>query len=126
MPFAQTIGGTRHVFGDPKTPLARATPPRPGDALAGVAAGAAAGRAAAQRALADLPLAQFRAEAVTPCEADEVTRLIMDRHDAAAFAPVRHLTVGGFRERLLRTAQRLGATGVALKDEMPAGILPAP
>src|SRR5512146_2128670 len=101
MGFAQTSGGTRYVFGDLKTLLARATPFRSGDALAGVAAETAAERVAAQRALADLPLAHFLNEAVIPYEADEVTRLILDRHDAAAFAPVRHLTVGGFRDWLL-------------------------
>ena len=101
MPFRHTIGGTTHVFADLKTLLARATPFRSGDALAGVAATSAAERVAAQRALADLPLQHFLTETVIPYEADDVTRLIQDSHDAAAFAPVAHLTVGGLRDWLL-------------------------
>ncbi|MBR0680783.1 ethanolamine ammonia-lyase subunit EutB [Roseomonas eburnea] len=123
MPFTQTIGGTRFVFDDLKTLLARATPLRSGDALAGVAAGSAAERIAAQRALADVPLARFLSETVIPPEADEVTRLIIDRHDAAAFAPVRHLTVGGFRDWLL-AAEPAAVTALAagLTPEMAAAV----
>ncbi|GGJ34604.1 ethanolamine ammonia-lyase subunit EutB [Neoroseomonas lacus] len=123
MPFTQTIGGTRFVFDDLKTLLARATPLRSGDALAGVAAESAAERIAAQRALADLPLAHFLNETVIPYEADEVTRLIIDRHDAASFAPVRHLTVGGFRDWLL-AADPAAVTALApgLMPEMAAAV----
>jgi ethanolamine ammonia-lyase large subunit len=123
MPFTQTIGGTRFVFDDLRTLLARATPLRSGDALAGVAAESAAERIAAQRALADLPLAHFLSEAVIPYEADEVTRLIIDRHDAASFAPVRHLTVGGFRDWLL-AAEPAAVTALApgLMPEMAAAV----
>lgn len=101
MPFRHAIAGTSHVFDDLRTLLARATPFRSGDALAGVAATSAAERVAAQRALADVPLRHFLNEAVIPYEADDVTRLIMDRHDVAAFAPIAHLTVGGLRDWLL-------------------------
>ena len=87
MAFAQHIGTRRYVFPDLKTLLARATPFRSGDALAGIAAESAEERIAAQRALADLPLAHFLSESVIPYEADEVTRLIQDSHDKAAFAP---------------------------------------
>src|SRR3954449_5372577 len=119
MAFAQTVGGTRYVFSDLRTLLARATPLRSGDVLAGVAAESAQERVAAQRALADLPLRHFLDEAVIPYEADEVTRLILDRHDAAAFAPVAHLTVGGFRDWLLSEA----ADPVALAALAP-GLVP--
>ena len=123
MPFAQTIGGTRFVFGDLKTLLARASPARSGDALAGVAAGSAAERIAAQRALADLPLAHFLSEPVIPYEADEVTRLILDRHDAGAFAPVRHLTVGGLRDWLLAAEPAaVAALAPGLMPEMAAAV----
>jgi ethanolamine ammonia-lyase large subunit len=101
MPFSATVGRTRFVFPDLKTLLAKATPKRSGDILAGIAADNATERVAAQLALADLPLRYFLAEAVIPYEIDEVTRLIADRHDAAAFAPVAALTVGGFRDWLL-------------------------
>jgi ethanolamine ammonia-lyase large subunit len=123
MPFTQTIGGTRFVFDDLRTLLARATPLRSGDALAGVAAESAAERIAAQRALADLPLAHFLSEAVIPYEADEVTRLSIDRHDVASFAPVRHLTVGGFRDWLL-AAEPAAVTALApgLMPEMAAAV----
>ncbi len=123
MPFAQTVAGTRYVFDDLKTLLARATPFRSGDALAGLAAGSAAERVAAQRALADLPLARFLTEAVIPYEADDVTRLIIDRHDAGAFAPVRSLTVGGLRDWLL-AAEPAAVTALApgLTPEMAAAV----
>jgi ethanolamine ammonia-lyase large subunit len=101
MSFRHAIGGTTYVFDDLRMLMARATPFRSGDALAGVAATSAAERVAAQRALADLPLRHFLNEAVIPYETDDVTRLIQDSHDAAGFAPVAHLTVGGFRDWLL-------------------------
>src|SRR6185312_5432085 len=100
MTYAHTLAGTRYVFADLRTLLARATPFRSGDALAGLAAATAAERVAAQMALADLPLATLLAEPVVAYETDEVTRLIIDSHDAAAFAPVASLTVGEFREFL--------------------------
>jgi ethanolamine ammonia-lyase large subunit len=101
MAYAHSIGGTRYVFDDLKTLLARATPARSGDVLAGFAAADATERVAAQMALADLPLARFLDEAVVPYELDDVTRLILDHHDRDAFAPLAHLTVGGFRDWLL-------------------------
>jgi ethanolamine ammonia-lyase large subunit len=125
VPFARRIGHTRHVFADLRTLLARATPLRSGDALAGVAAESAEQRVAAQRALADLPLRHFLSEAVIPYETDAVTRLIIDRHDAAAFAPVAHLTVGGFRDWLLSAAATpaaLAALAPGLTPEMAAAV----
>lgn len=124
MSFAHTIRGTRHVFPDLRRLLACATPFRSGDALAGVAAESAAQRVAAQRALADLPLKHFLSEIVIPPEDDEVSRLILDRHDAAAFAPVSHLTVGGFRDWLLGEADSasLAALAPGLTPEMVAGL----
>ena len=102
--LAVAIDGTRYSFPDLKSLLAKASPPRSGDRLAGVAAATAQERVAAQMALADLPLAHFLDEAIIPYEDDEVTRLIVDTHDAAAFAPIAHLTVGGFRDWLLGEA----------------------
>jgi len=125
LPYAHTIAGTRYVFDDLRTLLARATPFRSGDALAGIAAETAAERVAAQYALADLPLAAFLDEAVTPYEADEVTRLILDTHDRAAFAPVTALTVGGFRDWLLSDAAdaaALAALRPGLTPEMAAAV----
>lgn len=125
MGFAHVVGGTRHVFADLRTLLARATPFRSGDALAGIAAESAAQRIAAQRALADLPLRHFLSESVIPYERDAVTRLILDRHDAAAFAPVAHLTVGGFRDWLLSeaaTPAALAALAPGLTPEMAAAV----
>src|SRR5215469_11168700 len=101
MPYAHTLAGTRYTFSDLRTLLARATPFRSGDALAGLAAATAAERVAAQMALADLPLAELLAQPVVPYETDEVTRLIVDSHDAAAFSPIASKTVGEFREFLL-------------------------
>ena len=121
--YHHSVGARTFRFDDLKTLLARATPERSGDHLAGVAAGSAVERAAAQMALADLPLRQFMNEAVVPYEADEVTRLIIDTHDAAAFAPVAHLTVGSFREWLLSDAvdgEALAALASGLTPEMAA------
>src|SRR5271165_498410 len=123
--YAATVGGQRHVFDDLKTLMAQATPPRSGDALAGVMAPSAEVRAAAQFALADVPLRRFLDEAVVPYETDEVTRLIIDGHDAAAFAPVRHLTVGGFRDFLLSDSAApdvLAALTAGLTPEMTAAV----
>src|SRR3954462_9687597 len=104
MAYTETIGGTRYTFADLKTLLARATPLRSGDMLAGIAAADMTERVAAQRALADLPLRDILAEPVIPYESDEVTRLILDTHDAAAFAPVAAMTTGEFRDWLLSDA----------------------
>ena len=101
MSWTTTLGGHSYTFSDLRELLAKATPLRSGDVLAGVAASSAAERVAAQTVLADVPLAHFLDEAVVPYEDDDVTRLIQDSHDADAFAPVRSLTVGGFRDWLL-------------------------
>lgn len=100
-PYHHTVSGTRWLFGDLRELMAKATPARSGDALAGIAAGSAVERMAARMCLADVPLARFLSEALVPYESDEVTRLIIDTHDAAAFAPIAHLTVGGLRDWLL-------------------------
>ena len=105
--------------------LAKASPARSGDELAGLAAGSAEERVRAQMRLADRPLSVFLREPIIPYEADEVTRLICDSHDAAAFAPVAHLTVGEFRDWLLSeqaTAQRLQSLAPGLIPEMAAAV----
>ena len=99
--YSHTIGTRTYGFRDLKDLMAKATPARSGDYLAGVAAGSAEERVAAQMTLAALPLGIFLQEVVIPYESDEVTRLIIDSHDAKAFAPVRHMTVGDFRDWLL-------------------------
>jgi len=106
-------------FADLKELMAKATPPRSGDVLAGVAAGSAEENVAAKMALADVPLKRFLTESVVPYETDDVTRLIIDEHDAAAFAPVSHMTVGEFRDWLLSDA----ADSAALKRLTP-GLTP--
>ncbi len=123
--YATIIGGTRFAFPDLKTLMAKATPPRSGDRLAGVAAESAAERVAAQMALADLPLVTFLREQLIAYEDDEVTRLICDAHDDDAFAPVAHLTVGGFRDWLLSdaaTSAALAALAPGLTPEMAAAV----
>ena len=99
--YHATIGTRRYAFPDLATLLAKATPLRSGDELAGIAAETGEERVAAQYALADLPLRTFLSETVVPYEQDEVTRLILDSHDAAAFGPIAHLTVGDLRDWLL-------------------------
>ena len=123
LPYAHTLAGTRYVFDDLRTLLARATPFRSGDDLAGIAAASAAERVAAQMVLADVPLATILAEPVVPYETDEVTRLIIDSHDATAFAPVASLTVGAFREFLLAAEpEALTALRPGLTPEMVAAV----
>jgi ethanolamine ammonia-lyase large subunit len=123
MTYAHTLRATRYVFDDLRTLLARATPFRSGDALAGLAAATAAERVAAQMALADLPLATLLADPVVPYETDEVTRLIADSHDGAAFAPVASLTVGAFRDFLLAAEpDTLAALRPGLTPEMVAAV----
>jgi ethanolamine ammonia-lyase large subunit len=124
MAFAHTISGTTYRFRDLKDLLAKATPARSGDDLAGVAASSEIERAAAKFALADLPLKHFLQEAVIPYEADEITRLIMDGHDRDAFAPVAHLTVGQLREWILEQTDSdlLRSVGKGLTPEMAAAV----
>ena len=125
MVFRITLNGTTHRFDDLATLLARATPLRSGDQLAGVAAASAEERAAAQMCLAEVPLSQFLAEPLIPYEADEVTRLVMDRHDRNAFARVSDLTIGAFRDWLLRyetDAAALSAVTPGLTPEMVAAV----
>ena len=125
MSFSHSIGGMVWRFDSLRELMAKASPARSGDYLAEVAAGSDAERAAAQMTLADVPLKQFLTEALIPYEQDEVTRLIVDSHDRAAFAPVSHLTVGGFRDWLLgddATETRLAALAPGLTPEMAAAV----
>jgi len=125
MSFSAIISGKRYRFADLRELLARATPARSGDALAGIAAQSAEERVAAQFALADVPLEQFLAECVVPYEADEVTRLIMDTHDDEAFAPVRSFTVGELRDWLLSdeaSGDRLAKLAPGFTPEMAAAV----
>ncbi len=123
MRYRQSTGSTTWAFADLKEVMAKATPLRSGDVLAGVAAGCAEEAVAARMVLADLPLATLLAEPLVPYEADEVTRLICDGHDAAAFSPIASLTVGEFREFLLAettTTQTLAALAPGVTPEMAA------
>jgi ethanolamine ammonia-lyase large subunit len=125
MSFAHTFGNRCYRFADLRELLAKATPLRSGDALAGLAAGSAEERVAAQFALADLPLVHFLSEQVVPYGEDEVTRLIVDTHDTEAFAPVRSLTVGELRDWPLSddaTGERLAALAPGLTPEMAAAV----
>ena len=125
MIYRQTIGATSHVFGDLCDLLAKATPPRSGDRLAGIAAESAEQTVAARMALADVPLKQFLNEAVIPYETDEVTRLILDSHREDAFAAVSSLTVGAFRDWLLSDAastETLAKLAPGLTPEMAAAV----
>ncbi|MBX9683997.1 MAG: ethanolamine ammonia-lyase subunit EutB [Hyphomicrobium sp.] len=118
-------GATTYAFPDLKTVLAKASPHRSGDVLAGVAAHSAAESAAAKMALAEVPLKTFLSETVVPYETDDVTRLIVDTHDAVAFQAISHLTVGGFRDWLLSeaaTTEVLAAVSPGVTPEMAAAV----
>jgi ethanolamine ammonia-lyase large subunit len=123
--FSHMVGGRTYQFRDLKDLLAKATPARSGDYLAGLGAASAEERVAAQMTLAALPLTTFVNESVIPYEQDEVTRLIVDTHDAAAFAPIAHLTVGDFRNWLLGDqvdAAVLTALSPGITPEMAAAV----
>jgi ethanolamine ammonia-lyase large subunit len=123
--YSVTIGPRRLCFKDLRELMAKASPKRSGDELAGLAAHSAEERVAAQMLLADVPLAEFLEHPLIPYEADEVTRLILDRHDAEAFAPVSSMTVGMFREWLLSDAadeKALHRLGKVLMPEMAAAV----
>jgi len=117
------LGHTRHRFDGMAALLAAASPHRAGDELAGIAADSAERRVAARFALADLPLGTLLDDQVVPYEADEVTRLIVDRHNASAFRTISHLTVGAFRDWLLDDATdgtAIAAVALGLTPEMAA------
>ncbi|KRQ22178.1 ethanolamine ammonia-lyase subunit EutB [Mycobacteroides chelonae] len=126
--FRHTAGPVTYQFGSLAEVLAKASPPRSGDELAGCAAQSDAERAAARWALAEVPLTTFLCEEIVPYDTDEVTRLIIDSHDAEAFAVISHLTVGDFRDWLLETitkphgAQSLKDVSAGLTPEMVAAV----
>ncbi|MDH0712481.1 ethanolamine ammonia-lyase subunit EutB [Acinetobacter johnsonii] len=125
MAYKTLIGHQHYVFNDLKTLMAKATPLRSGDQLAGVAAENATERVAAQMALADVPLKQFLTEALISYEQDEITRLIIDEHRSDLFAPISHFTVGDFRNWLLSedaTTQKLQQLALGLTPEMVAAV----
>ena len=125
MVYTSTVEQTVHRFSDLRELLAKATPQRSGDELAGLAADGPVERLAAQMALADLPLKAFLSEELIPSDDDEVSRLIAKRHDTLAFAPIASQTVGEFREWLLKpeTGQaELEAVTFGLTPEMIAAV----
>ncbi|WP_145520160.1 ethanolamine ammonia-lyase subunit EutB [Yersinia mollaretii] len=117
--YQTTLSHRNYHFGDLRELMAKASPARSGDYLAGVAAETAEERMAARMALADLPLKTFLQQMLIPYEQDEVTRLIIDHHDLPAFAPIAHLTVGDFRDWLLSEH-----TDSATLAQVSAGITP--
>ncbi len=125
MRYHTTLGGQGHAFDDLRQVMAHASPARSGDYLAGVGAATAQQRMAARHVLADLPLATFLNEALVPYEEDAITRLVIDGHDAAAFAPIRHMTVGDWRNWLLgdaATPEALAALAPGLTPEMVSAV----
>lgn len=124
-PWSVTVGSKRYQFCSLAELMAKATPLRSGDQLAGVAATTMEERVAAQLCLSEVPLRQFLEDLLIPYEEDEVTRLIVDSHDAVAFAPVENLTVGQFRDWLLRyetTTEVLGKLAPGITPEMAAAV----
>ncbi len=123
--YQHSIRNRVYYFSDLKTLMAKASPQRSGDELAGVAATSAEERVAAQMALAEVPLRTFLTEHLIPYEQDEITRLIIDSHDEVAFAPISHLTVGDFRNFLLEESTdtfTLQALQKGLTPEMVAAV----
>ncbi|MBI1451307.1 MULTISPECIES: ethanolamine ammonia-lyase subunit EutB [Acinetobacter] len=125
MLYQINVAHHHYVFADLKTLMAKATPERSGDQLAGIAAQDATERVAAQMCLADVPLKEFLNEALIDYDQDEVTRLIIDEHDALAFYPISHFTVGDFRDWLLSadaSTEKLQVLQAGLSPEMVAAV----
>jgi ethanolamine ammonia-lyase large subunit len=125
MPYRHTIRGATYQFRDLRYLLAKASPLRSGDQLAGIAAATQEERVAARFVLADLPLTTFLNETIVPYESDEVTRLIVDTHNRTAFAPIASLTVGQFRDWLLSaeaTTESLASLAPGITPEMAAAV----
>ena len=125
MPFRHTIRGTVYHFQNLRELLAKASPLRSGDQLAGIAAATQEERVAARFALADMPLVAFFEGSVVPYESDEVTRLLFDTHDRSAFAAISSFTVGQFRDWLLSpagTTESLAALAPGVTPEMAAAV----
>ncbi|KUI97954.1 ethanolamine ammonia-lyase subunit EutB [Vibrio sp. MEBiC08052] len=123
--YRYQLGTHLYQFASLAEVMAKASPLRSGDQLAGVAAQSAEERVVAQMVLADLPLKVFLNEALIPYEQDEITRLIIDEHDAAAFTTIAHLTVGDFRNWLLQettTAVELARIRAGVTPEMAAAV----
>ncbi len=125
MQYRYTLGQQTWQFKDLAELMAKATPARSGDRLAGVIAQSSQERVIAQMALADVPLKRFLNEMLVPYETDEVTRLIIDEHDANAFTPISHLTVGDFRNWLLSDeadSETLARVRAGITPEMAAAV----
>ncbi|MFL6651123.1 MAG: ethanolamine ammonia-lyase subunit EutB [Sulfurifustaceae bacterium] len=125
MGYTHRVAAETYRFSDLKDVLAKATPLRSGDVLAGIAAESEQQRMAARMCLAELPLKMFLDEPLIPYERDEVTRLILDRHDATAFAEISHLTVGDFRNWLLAettSSETLTRVAPGITPEMAAAV----
>ncbi|HYE34197.1 ethanolamine ammonia-lyase subunit EutB [Methylocaldum sp.] len=125
MKYTASIKGYGYSFTDLKTLLGKASPLRLADELAGIAAGSEEERAIAQRVLADVPLNQFLTEPLIPADDDEVTRLILETRDSAAFVPISALTVGEFREWLLSDTtadDEIAKIRAGLMPEMAAAV----
>ncbi|WP_287911256.1 ethanolamine ammonia-lyase subunit EutB [Acinetobacter sp.] len=125
MAYRHNVAQQHYIFHDLKTLMAKATPLRSGDELAGIAANNATERVAAQMALAEVPLKTFLNEAVIDYDKDDITRLIMDEHRSDLFAPISHFTVGDFRNWLLSeeaTAETLANLAKGLTPEMVAAV----
>jgi len=123
--YRHTLGNQTWTFRDLREVMAKATPARSGDYLAGLGAASSVERMAARMCLAELPLTVFLNEALIPYETDEVTRLIIDTHDRAAFAPISSLTVGDFRNWLLSDAAdsaMLASVSKGITPEMAAAV----
>lgn len=125
MSYRVTLSNYTYHFPNLKVLLAKASPLRSGDVLAGLAAQSNEERVAAQFALADVPLKHFLNESLVPYEEDEITRLIIDTHDVNAFAPIAHFTVGELRNWLLTnevTTSTIQALSKGLTPEMVAAV----
>ena len=123
--YSSSTTGKRYSFDSLKELLAKASPLRSGDSLAGVAAENDQQRVAAQMALAEVPLRQFLEEPLIAYEEDEVTRLILDDHDSSAFETVADMSVGEFRDWLLAyetNHEELTALAPGLTPEMVAAV----
>ncbi|MEM8569114.1 MAG: ethanolamine ammonia-lyase subunit EutB [Bacteroidota bacterium] len=125
MKYQESVGNFTYSFNDLKQVMAKATPEKSGDVMAGIAAENEKERIAARLILAGVPLQQFLEDQLLPYESDSVTRMILDTHDVTAFSPVAHLTVGEFRDWLLHyetDGEKIKMISSGLTPEMVAAV----
>ena len=125
MGYQASVHGEHFSFASLKEVLARANELRSGDRQAGLAARSMREMAAAKRVLAGVTMKELRENPSVPYERDEVTRVVEDSLDPAAFGRISTWPVAQLREWILddRTlGSEISAISYGLTPEMVAAV----